>query len=74
MALCIQLDMECAAVCVAAAQLMSLGSEKAHEICKICAAICEKCGAECGKHDAHHCIECAVICKDCANECRKIAA
>ena len=41
MSLCIQLDMECAAICFAAAQLMSLASEKANEICKICADICE---------------------------------
>ena len=39
MAKCIQLDMECAAICYAAAQLMSLGSEKAKDICRICADI-----------------------------------
>ncbi len=32
MAKCIQLEMECAAVCYVAAQLMSLGSEKAKEL------------------------------------------
>ena len=32
---CIQLDMECAAICYAAAQLMSLGSEFSQEICKL---------------------------------------
>ncbi len=37
MAKCIQLDMECAAICYAAAQLISVGSEKAKEICSICA-------------------------------------
>jgi len=50
MAKCIQLDMECAAICYAAAQLMSLGSEKAKEICTLCAGICETCGNECAKH------------------------
>ena len=71
---CIQLDMECSAICYTAAQLMSLGSEKANEICRICADICEKCGAECSNHESEHCQECAVICKECASECRKMAA
>lgn len=51
MAHCIQLDMECAVFCYALAQLMSLGSDKAADICRICADMCEQCGAECGKHE-----------------------
>jgi hypothetical protein len=74
MAKCIQLDMECAAFCYAAAQLMSLGSKKAMELCKLCAAICEECGAECSKHHTEHCKECADMCKRCAEECRKMVA
>lgn len=74
MARCIQLDMECAVVCYASAQLMSLGSEQAKEFCRICAAICEACSAECGKHQNEHCRECAEACKRCAEECRKMAA
>ena len=74
MAHCIQLDMECAAICEAAAQLMSLGSERAQDICSICAAICEACGAECRKHShMEHCQECAEACLHCAAECRKMA-
>ncbi len=74
MAKCIQLDMECAAICYAAAQLMSVGSEKAKDICGICADICEACGNECGKHETEHCQECSKACKQCAEECRKMAA
>ena len=74
MSLCIQLDLECAAICSAAAQLMSLGSERAIEICKICADICDTCGEECGSHDNTHCQECSEACKNCAIECRKMAA
>lgn len=74
MAKCIQLDMECAAVCYAAAQLMSLGSEKAKAICSICAEICETCGNECSHHQNEHCQECAESCKQCAKECRRMAA
>jgi hypothetical protein len=73
MAGCIQLDMECAAICYASAQLMSLGSEKVKEICRICADICEACSKECGKHDNEHCKECSEACSQCAQECRKVA-
>jgi len=74
MARCIQLDMECASLCYAAAQLMSLGSDKAKELCQLCAHLSEACGAECGKHKTEHCQECSQACKQCAEECRKMAA
>lgn len=73
MARCIQLDMECAALCYAAAQLMSLGSDKAKELCRLCADACEACGEECGKHQMKHCQECADACRKCVEECRKMA-
>jgi hypothetical protein len=72
MARCIQLDMECSALCYAAAQLMSLGSEKVMDICRICAGICEACGEECSKHQHEHCQECARICRTCAEKCRQM--
>jgi len=71
---CIQLDMECAAACYSAAQLMSLGSRKAEELCRICADLCRECAAECGKHDNPHCQECARACLECAEECMHMAA
>lgn len=74
MARCIQLDMECAAVCYASAQLMSLGSERAVELCRVCAEICEACASECQKHQNEHCKECARICSLCADECRHMAS
>jgi hypothetical protein len=74
MANCIQLDMECAAICYAAVQVMSAGGQKAKELCRICADICDACGNECGKHKTEHCRECADACKQCAEECRKMAA
>ena len=70
MANCIQLDMECSAICYAAAQLMSLGSDKAKALCGLCAEICERCAEECGKHENEHCRECAEMCTKCAKECR----
>ena len=72
MAACIQLDMECAAACYAAAQLMSLGSSQAKEMCFICAQLCDLCAEECGKHHTEHCKECAEACKKCADECRRM--
>lgn len=71
---CIQLDMECAAICDAAAQLMSLGSDSAKEICHILVGICEECAHECGKHENEHCHECAEACTQCALECSAMAA
>lgn len=73
MARCIQLDMECAAICYASAQLMSLGSEKAKDICRLCADICEACATECSRHETEHCKECAEACKQCADECMAMA-
>jgi hypothetical protein len=72
MARCIQLDMQCSAICFAAAQLMSLGSDKSKQICEICAEICEACGKECEKHQNEHCQQCAKMCLECASECRKM--
>ncbi|HYE53824.1 MAG TPA: four-helix bundle copper-binding protein [Chitinophagaceae bacterium] len=70
MARCIQFDMECAAICYAAAQLMSLGSERAMEFCRLCADICDACADECQHHQTGHCQECARACRACAEECR----
>jgi|SRR6478672_9104996 len=67
MARCIQLDMECAALCYAAAQVMSIGGTKAKDLCRLCAEACKACAEECGKHDDEHC-------KECADECSKMAA
>ncbi len=72
MAQCIQLDMECAALCYAAAQLMSLGSSKAAAVCQLCATACEACADECAKHNNEHCKECADACMECAAECKKM--
>lgn len=73
MSRCIQLNMECAAVCKAASQLMSLGSDDYKEMCKICADICKKCGDECSKHkNMEHCVKCAEACYQAAELCKKM--
>jgi hypothetical protein len=50
MARCIQLDMDCAAICRLAVGYMARSSELAAVVCELCAAICEECGKECAKH------------------------
>jgi hypothetical protein len=74
LARCIQLDLECAAVCKAAADLMALGSDHANQLCQICADICAACAEECDKYTYSHCRECAKICRVCAEECSSMAA
>ncbi|MEO5983918.1 MAG: four-helix bundle copper-binding protein [Ferruginibacter sp.] len=73
MADCIQLSSECAVICYAAAELMSLGSSRVPEIAKLCAAICDECAEECNKHTKDHCLECAEACTKCADECEIIS-
>ena len=68
----IQLSMECAAICYATAELMSLGSSHIKEMSKLCATICDACADECAKHDDEHCRETAECCRKCADECEVI--
>lgn len=70
---CIQLAMDCAAICRMAAGVMARGSEFANQVCRLCADICTACGDECARFDADHCRECADACRRCAEECRSMA-
>ena len=74
MAHCIRLDLECAAICRAAAELMTLGSLHANAVCQLCADICTACAEECEKHNMDHCRQCAVACRNCAEECLSMTA
>jgi hypothetical protein len=69
----IRLNMECATICYAAAELMSTGSDRSTEICRLCAEVCEACAAECLKLDGEHCRQCAEACNACAEQCRKVS-
>lgn len=72
---CIQLDHECAIICFAAANMMSLGNKHIGALYQECAEICDACADECEKHThMEHCKLCAEMCRKCAEECRKIAA
>src|SRR5262245_37583190 len=62
---CIRLDRQCAAVCWTAEVFMRNGSEFAHEMCRVCADICDACATECRKHQMDHCQQCAAECQRC---------
>lgn len=73
---CIQLDLECAAICRSAAEVMSLGSTFSARLCRVCADVCNACADECEKHaqmGMEHCRECADACRSCAEACEQIA-
>jgi hypothetical protein len=74
MARCIQLDIDCAAICHLAAGYMARGSELAADVCELCAQICDACAKECAKHPMPHCQDCAKACRRCAEECRRMAS
>jgi hypothetical protein len=70
---CIRSDIDCAAICRLAAGAMARGSPYVHEICELCAGICDACGTECARHQHEHCQACAAACRRCADECRQMA-
>ena len=69
MARCINLDRDCADICIQAARLLKRDSEIGHQYLLICEEICRMCAAECGKYAHEHCKQCAQACKDCADAC-----
>lgn len=71
---CIQLDHECASICLATADLLTVQSPFVFSLLPLCAEICSSCAMECEKHDNEHCQECAILCKHCAEECRLLVA
>lgn len=73
MAECVRLDLDCAAICRLAAGFMARGSDRARDVCSLCAVICEACAVECAKHPAEHCQRCAEACRACAAECLKMS-
>jgi hypothetical protein len=75
LARCIQLDIDCAAICRLAAGYMARGSECAATVCEACADVCDACAQECERHKGmQHCEECARACRRCAEECRRMAS
>lgn len=74
---CIRLDLECAAACRSAAEIMMMDGEYTDAFCQVCADICTACAEECEKHARHgmeHCRICAEACRQCAEECIHMSA
>jgi hypothetical protein len=74
---CIRLNLECAAICRSAAEVMMLNGKYVEYICQLCSEICTVCAEECEKHaqmGMEHCRECAAVCRLCAEECIDVAA
>ncbi len=69
---CIRLDLECMTICRAAADMLTMNSSQAIEICRLCVNACNACADECDKHAAkgmEHCRVCAAACRECAKAC-----
>lgn len=71
---CIQLDRDCADICILTARLLARDSQHGQHLMKECVEICEMCAEECEKHDEDHCQKCAEACRKCAEECRRMIA
>ncbi len=66
---CIELDRECAEICLLTASAVARDSENREKYLAICAEFCQLCADECAKHGADHCKECADMCRKCAEVC-----
>lgn len=74
LAQCIELDLDCSALCTLAVEMMARGSQFAKDMCALCAKVCRACGDECSKHKhMEHCKRCAEACYRCAEECEKMS-
>ncbi|MDZ4810064.1 MAG: four-helix bundle copper-binding protein [Bacteroidota bacterium] len=74
LAKCIHLDRECAAICFAVANLMSIGGEHAAHLLEECAEKGDACVVECENHpNLAHCKKCAEACRMCAKERRAMS-
>jgi hypothetical protein len=69
MARCIELDRDCADICLLTARLLQRESEISHEFLAICEKACRLCALECSKHDNDHCRKCTEFCQECADAC-----
>ncbi len=69
LARCIELDRDCADICLQASRLVQRDSEISEEYLMVCEKICRMCAEECNKHNHDHCRMCAEACVSCADAC-----
>lgn len=73
MSQCIRLNLDCADICLATSRVAT--RRTGHDVqlirtmLKACIAACQRCGAECGKHENAHCQRCALTCNACVEDC-----
>lgn len=72
MARCIELDRDCADICLQAARLVQRESEIVEDYLLVCGKMCRMCAEECRKHNNEHCKRCADVCEACAEACENI--
>jgi len=71
---CIRTDRACAEICSATAKLLASNYADVQGMVEYSRDICEKCAAECAKHDHQHCQDCAEACRKCAAACEEFLA
>src|SRR5262245_45631553 len=71
MARCIELDRDCAELCMQGVKLFLRDSELAPSFLTVCEEACRMCADECSKHEYDHCQHCADACERCAEACRE---
>ena len=69
MAHCIELDRDCAEVCLLGAKLLLRDSEISHPYLLVCEEACRRCAEECSMHEMEHCKICAEACRRCEEAC-----
>ena len=67
--------LDCAEICQTSANFMLRGSHDHHEVCGVCAVICDRCAKSCeslaGQDDLMR--RCAQACRRCSESCRNMA-
>ena len=73
---CARVNLDCADICAATANVLARRSEHHGDFCAVCAHLCRACTAACEPHAAKHahCARCRDACRACADECQKHAA
>ena len=70
----VNLMKECADICQVSASFMIEGSDFAHDICGVCARICDACANHCAVVDDQDAMMklCITACRKCAESCRNM--
>ena len=70
----LRLLMDCATVTDTTRDLMLRSSDFAHQVCGLCAGVCERSAASCERIGGEQMQRCADACRRCAESCKKMAA